>query len=225
MKIAVCITTRNRHETFKDSLYHHGKFRPDRSMLFVVDDASDSPVRVGGYFHRFENNVGIPRAKNKCLELAYNSGADHIFLFDDDCYPIAHNWWRPYVEHKESHLMYQFKLPGRGANDMKELYRDEATIAYSHTRGAMIYVERKVLEVVGGMDVEFGLGRYEHTDWTNRIHNADLTTYRAMDVPESNKLIYCLDQDSKVESSISYVRGNRGYYFKQKNSKAYKEFR
>lgn len=230
-KIAVCITEHNRPEVFKNSIYHHGVHRPDNSMLFVVDDASDKPVRIGGNFYRFNENVGVAKSKNKCLELAYNAGAEHIFLFDSDCYPLKDGWHVPYIENKEPHLLYQFKIPGNPACDMRELYRDDEIIAYSHTRGAMLYIHRSVLDVVGGMDTAYGKGMYEHADWTNRIHNAGLTTHRAMDVVGSDKLIYCLDQDVGVESSIPpevrrrNLRANRGLYQKSKTSKEYKDYK
>lgn len=164
-------------------------------------------------------------AVNKNRLLAELEDCDHIFLFDDDTYPIASDWWKPYIEHPEPHLMYQFKLPGKPATDMRELYRDDITVAYSHTRGAMIYIERRVLDIVGGMDTRYVNG-FEHPDWTTRIHNAGLTTHRAMDVPNSKELLYCMDQDGLVESSIPKShRGNYELYVKSRNSKEYKEFR
>lgn len=228
--IAICITTRNRYEVFKNSLYYHGKYRPDGSMLFVVDDASNKPVRIGGNFYRFDENVGIAKAKNKCLELAYNAGAEHIFLFDSDCYPISQGWEKDYINSGDNHLMYQFKLPGKPQSDMRELERDDKLISYSHTRGAMIYVTKKVLETVGGFDEEYGTF-FEHPDYTNRIHNAGMTKYRAADVIGSDKLFYCLDQDGAVESSISDEvkkanwRKNYLLYCKNKKSKEFKEYR
>lgn len=228
MKIAVCITTRNRPDVFEKIFRKHQEFlskNPKVEMkILIVDDASETAYAIAD--HRFHRQAGVARAKNKCLELAYDWGADHIFLFDDDCYPIAYDWWKPYVEHKEPHLMYQFKLPGKPETDMRELYRDNETVAYSHTRGAMIYVTKEVLDTVGGMDVRYHNG-FEHPDWTNRIHNAGLTTYRAMDVPNSHKLLYCLDQDGIVESSIkdSPKRDNYRLYDSQRQSKEYREFR
>lgn len=230
-RIAVCILTHNRYEVFRDTLYNHGKYRPDNSMLIVVDDASDKPVRIGGTFYRFEKNVGVAKATNKALEMAYERGAEHIFVFNDDCYPIKDNWWIPYVEHPEPHLMYQFKLPNKPPSDMQELYRDDKTVAYSHTRGAMIYIERRVLKVVGGFDEAYGLYGYEHPDFTNRIHNAGLTTHRAMDVPNSHELFYCLDQDGKIEPSIpdkdrqASMRKNHLYYRANRGSKEWKPYK
>lgn len=212
MKIGIGVTTvPERDAIFQASHIRLNRFRPSVEIILVVNVD--------------KSHEGIPASKNKCLNYLHENECDHIFLFDDDTFPIADDWWRPYVESKEPHLMYQFKLPGRGPKDMTELYRDDKTVAYSHTRGAMLYVERRVLDVVGGMDTDYGLGMYEHTDWTNRIHNAGLTTHRAMDVPGSDKLLYCFDQDSAVESSIKELRGNHKLYVKNRWSKEFKEFR
>jgi len=214
MKIGIGISTTPKRTPY-DTARWEG-YIPNNSAGIVINDF--------GY-------TGVAITKNRCLSYLYDEGCTDIFLFDDDCWPISKEWWKPYVESKEPHLMYQFKLPGKPASDMRELYRDDEIVAYSHTRGAMLYVERRVLDVVGGMDTEYGQAMYEHTDWTNRIHNAGLTTYRAMDVVNSDKLIYCLDQDSSIASSISpEVRrnnliNNRDRYKKSKTSKEYKEYR
>jgi len=172
---------------------------------------------------------GVAHAKNQLL--AQLDHCDHIFLFDDDCYPIAKNWWLPYVEHPEPHLMYQFKLPDKPPTDMKVLYEDDQTVSYSHTRGAMIYIEKIVLDTIGGFDETYGLYGFEHPDFTNRIHNAGLTTFRSMDVPNSSELLYCLDQDSNVQSSLSKAERNLSimrnfrYYKANMKSNQYKPYK
>ena len=201
---------------------------PRRNIIGITNWSDYLPKEAPTFVFRDIMYEGVAVMKNKCLNYLYKSGCTDIFLFDDDCYPISKDWWKPYVEHKEPHLMYQFKLPGKPKSDMQELYRDDKTVAYSHTRGAMIYVTREVLDTVGGFDTRYYNG-FEHPDYTNRIHNAGLTTYRAMDVPNSDKLFYCLDQDGKVESSIAEDREqymkNYALYRKQRNSKEYMEFK
>lgn len=225
-KIGIGITTRNRPEIFAKTRQEIRKYAPRNSKLVIVDDASDVPV-VGATF-RFEKNAGIAAAKNKALE--FLDDCDHIFLFDDDTYPLMFNWHKSYVDSPEPHLMYQFKLPSKSENDMRELYRDDSVVAYSHTRGCMLYIKKIVLEVVGGMDTRYFV-MSEHTDWTNRIHNAGLTTHRAMDVVGSDKLLYCLDQDGAVETTIpSFVRirnvkRNRPLYLASKTSRELKEYK
>lgn len=173
-----------------------------------------------------DKHEGVAKTKNKLLrELDRH---EHIFLFDDDTWTISDWWWQPYISSPEKHLMYQFDLPGR--KKMGLLHADGEITAWSHTRGAMIYLHRSVLDIVGGFDEHYKFG-YEHADLTNRIHNAGLTTYRAMDVVGSNKLLYCLDQDGKVESSVPEklrrreMAKNRALYQKSKTSTEFKEYK
>jgi hypothetical protein len=215
MRIGIGLSTTPNRDVYKHSFTQLFKYMPQVQFDFaLIDD---------------DQYLGIAATKNKLLSKL--DQCDHIFLFDDDCYPITDDWWKPYVEHTEPHLMYQFKLPGKPISDMQEVYRDDKTVAYTHTRGAMIYLERRVLDVVGGFDPAYGKYGFEHADFTNRTHNAGLTTHRAMDVPNSHDLLYCLDQDGKVESSLSdaerraSLAKNYRYYRQQKNSKAYKEYR
>jgi len=202
ISIGIGITTHNRNKLVAETYAKITALSPDAKII-VVDDASNEPVTLSGEVYRFNENVGIARAKNKCLELL--ADCDHIFLFDDDTYPIADNWWVPYTESSESHLMYCFKdwANGKPVGDDDIVYSDNKHVAHSHARGCMLYVKRNVLDVVGGMAVQFGKAMDEHGDWSNRIHNAGLTTFKHMDVIDSDLLIHSMDQHQEVSSSIS----------------------
>ena len=76
-KIGIGITTRDRNEVFAYTLSRLVEHLPKDCTLAIVDDNSKVPVVEADY--RFENNVGVARAKNKCLELLKD--CDHIFLF------------------------------------------------------------------------------------------------------------------------------------------------
>lgn len=183
-RIGIGVTTRNRREVFAETIEHIRKFAPDGAAIVVVDDASDDPVPDATY--RFLRQAGIARAKNKCLELLADAGCEHLFLFDDDCYPIADGWWRPYVESDEPHLMYAWG---------DEYFRTDKLVGYLWPKGCMLYVERRVLERVGGLDPIFGVWGLEHMSWSDRIHNAGFTTCRYQDVPGSEKLFLSKDRE------------------------------
>lgn len=199
--IGIGITTRNRNDVLATTLERVEAHTPGAHIV-VVDDASAKPVDCATY--RFETNAGIARAKNKCLELLDDAGCEHLFLFDDDAYPLVDGWWRPYVESPEPHLMRIFPdLAGpRKLRDIAVLYDDGRHVAYSGPRGVMLYVHRSVLDVAGGMDPGFGTWGYEHGDWSNRIHNFGLTTWRFADVAGSDELIYCLDEHEQVDRVV-----------------------
>lgn len=231
--IGIAITTRNRHEIFRKTYTEIRKFAPANSVLVIVDDASTSPCPEATF--RFEQNVGIARAKNKCLELLYKAGCEHFFLFDDDCYPKRVDWYKPYVESREPHLNYifaEFKTLGAAKlNDMMVLYRDSSIVAYSHVRGCMCYYKRICLDRVGGMDPVFGLWGYEHPSLSDRIYNAGLTSFRYMDVPDSYDLIYSRDEHTSNEGSTvvgaerrKWIERNARLYDERKDSREYIPF-
>src|SRR5690606_9326345 len=105
-RIGVGITTHNRPDVFAQTLRKMREHLPAGARLVVVDDASTNPVAEATY--RFEKNVGIARAKNKCLELL--ADCEHIFLFDDDCAPVVDGWERPYIDSPEPHLAFSWNL-------------------------------------------------------------------------------------------------------------------
>lgn len=201
--VGIGVTTRNRNALVRQTVAKLVELTPEAKII-VVDDASRQPVKINNVFvWRFQENVGIARAKNKCLELL--SDYDHIFLFDDDCYPLRPDWWQPYIDSPEHHLMYCFDkwANGTAVGDDAIIYKDAQHVAHNHARGCMLYIDQAVLATVGGMDVRFGKAMDEHGDWSTRIHNAGLTTFKHMDVVGSEQLIYSMDQHQEVPSSIA----------------------
>lgn len=199
-RIGIGITTRNRNDVLKECLVHFRRNMPEDSILVVVDDASDIPVEKATY--RFQENAGIAKAKNKCLELL--DGCEHIFLFDDDIYPISARWHEPYISSAEGHLMYIFEnFKARRIGDSSIEYRDRKITSYTHPRGCMIYIDKETLQKAGGMDEGYGIWGYEHVDWSNRIHNMGLTRFRFMDVTGSETLFRSLDEHQAVKRSFS----------------------
>jgi glycosyltransferase involved in cell wall biosynthesis len=208
-KIGIAFTEHNRYDIFKKSYDETLKLLPPNCEVVVIDDASNTRVPEATY--RFEKNVGISVAKNKCLELLYLKGCEHIFLFDSDFYPLVDNWWKPYVESKEPHLMYIFKdfANGRSLNDTNEVYKDSEIVAYDHPRGCMLYLERKCLDLVGGMDTAFTKWGYEHGNLSDRIFMHGLTSFRYMDVVNSKGMFYSDDEQTNNSHSTVVSKQRR----------------
>jgi len=227
-KIAICITTRNRPEAFATTYLHIQEYLPEGAALFIVDDASDITYCDSDY--RFCERVGIPRAKNKCFELAYDWGADHIFLFDDDCYPKMEGWHLPYIQSGVNHLCFTFTSGWEGTSSWNSGYVNDGFMIHQLGCGCMMYFTRKCLNIVGGFDTEFGLGKYEHTDLSRRIHNAGLTPHRFMDVIDSDKLFHSMDQYGQVKRTFNEVERKKlmasgeSYFYANQHSSKYISF-
>lgn len=226
----VAISTHNRGELVADVWEHWVNRSPAGTPIVVIDDASDEPVELADF--RFEENAGIARVKNKGLELLERAGVEHYFLVDDDCYPLVDGWWEPYLASDEPHLMAIFERPlGRGRIEPEVVYRDDVHVAYSSPRGHFLYAHEEVLHTVGGMDPIYGRWGHEHVDWSTRIHNARLTTWRFADVVDSGRLIHSMDAHCEVPRSVPHdvrkrmlVRNDK-ILERRRRSSEYREFR
>lgn len=205
-RIGIAITTRNRADVLKMAIKQHNMHLPAGTLLMVIDDGSLPRAEVPDTIklHRHETSLGIVASKNASLSALMDAGCEHLFLWDDDAWPIADNWHLPYIESPEPHLAYQFlDLAGRNKlNDLSVLYRDDQHVAYTGQRGVMLYYHRSAIEKVGGFDPVYGRGMYEHSDLALRIHNAGLTSWAYADVLGSDKLIHSLDEHEAVERSV-----------------------
>lgn len=219
-RIGVAIKTHNRPDILRESLRHHAEHLVPGAVYVVVDDGSTVPVGdvrdllPYGSVVRHDTPLGIVAAGNRALEELMAAHVDHLFVWDDDAYPIADDWWAPYLASPEPHLMAQFlelaapeqRPPRRGVHrrlrDMQVLYEDTEHVAYSAARGYMLYFHRSAIEAVGGFDPVYGRGMYEHADLSSRIHAAGLTTWRFADVVGSDKLVRSRDQFLEVERSV-----------------------
>lgn len=194
--IGIGITTRNRRKIALITVSEWLRLLPDGAKLVVVDDASDEPFPNA---YRFEQNVGISTAKNKCIELL--EGCEHVFLADDDCYPVVENWYEPYINAKQPHLCFTFNKDSVPTGK-KELINNVPLMVNNLVRGCMMYFHKSVFEKTGGFDADYiGYG-WEHISYSNRIYNAGMTSRRYMDVPDSYKIFHSYDYKRKTESSV-----------------------
>lgn len=213
MKIGIAITTHNRNKGCDFVKQQITKFLPPDAKCVIVDDASRIPYK--GATYRFSSNVGAVIAKNKCLELLQD--CDHIFLFDDDTYPVKPNWWKPYVESKENHLSYTFKYPHKleGGHRISE-----------NPNGCMMYISKKCLDTIGGFDTDFDTYGYWHANYSLRAFNNGLTSFPFMDVEQ--RLFKCMDEDNSISTSRPdrgrFIAGNKKLYEDKKESKEYIDF-
>jgi len=162
---------------------------------------------------------GIAKAKNACLSKLDH--LEHIFLFDDDTYPLCYNWHLPYINAKQPHLSMTW---GR-----KEVGRENGLIYYEKPNGCMLYIHRSCLDAVGGFDEAYKGYGGEHQDFSNRVFNAGLTASRYMDIENSSQFIYSMDQHKEVRSSVydrsRYIPANMKRLKEQWNSKEYKNYK
>ncbi|CZW08859.1 glycosyltransferase family 2 protein [Enterobacter hormaechei] len=209
-RIGIAITTHNRPDVLNRAIEQHIKHLPAGALVVVVDDGSATPVKAqdGIKLIRHDSPKGVIAAKNCCIEYLMLAGCEHLFLFDDDAYPIADNWHKPYVESPEPVLSYIFPnwANGKPIGDAKIIGGDDRHVAYSHTRGCMIYAQRSAIETIGGFDPAFGFAMEQDVEYLDRAFHSGLTSWRFADVVGSEKLIDSLDRHQSVSSSLTPVQ-------------------
>lgn len=140
---------------------------------------------------------GIAATKNRGIAALMDEGCDHLFLADDDVWPTSKNWAQPYVADPEPHLMHCW---GRS----RFISDDGRYTTWTHPRGVLLYAERRVIEAVGGMRLEFGRWGGEHVEWSQRIHAAGLTKHLYADLAIArNGIWHALDVARSIPSSVS----------------------
>src|SRR5690606_4188457 len=140
-------------------------------------------------------------AKNKCIELLHERGVEHFFLFDDDTFPTASDWWVPYVASPSPHLQYQFEdAPDHWP--IREIRRDNQHRVFDCSRGPMLYFARAVGEVCGGFHCAFGQRGGNHEDFSLRVQSPGLTPHPFMDV--INAQLHCRDEDGERFTSTDH---------------------
>jgi len=203
-RIGVGITTRNRPDVLEYTLRQFDRFTPKDIRIVVVDDNSDDEdmnrrlaEQVGDY-HYNEVRLGVAKSKNECIK---RLDSDHIFLFDDDCFPTCENWWEPWIV-GEHHMVYS---PGKGERKVKEHSKE-----MEGGLGCCLYFSRYCIKAVGGFDPDFGMWGYEHAEITNRISKAGLTSY----------VYICPLKDNvfSFDYSGSHDDGEGGYVWQSKSS-------
>lgn len=115
--------------------------------------------------------------KNRGLAVLMDVGVDHLFLADDDMYPLGRESWERYVEADAPHLMLCWGKRRRVGDDGVFSW-------WTWPRGVLLYQTRAVVETVGGMRGVFRNG-HEHAEYSQRIHNTGLTRHPFMDLAQN----------------------------------------
>ena len=202
--VGIGITTFNRNIQLIYTLARIKKYTPKNVKIVIVDDGSTVPVQNATF--RFEKNQGAPIAKNKCLELLED--CEHIFLFDDDTYPIAKGWEQAYINAGIKHLNYSFKYSYEIVNGLRHL---------ENPNGCMMYIHRSVINNIGGFDTGFIKYGYWHGAYSNRAFNVGLIPHPFIDIQNSEDYIYCLDQKPQQHKTSTVNRS----LFLQQNKRRY----
>ena len=148
---------------------------------------------------------GVAATKNRGIAALMDAGVEHLFLADDDVWPLRAKWWQPYTHSTQPHLMHCWGQSRFFGNNP-----DLGVTQWSWPRGVLLYARRKVIQTVGGMRPEFGQWGGEHAEWSRRIHNAGFTAFPFQDATAARYGVWhCEDYKRTTPSSVpARVRDN-----------------
>lgn len=133
----------------------------------VVSQWTGSVFHVGHRPGETSTRLGVAANKNTGIELMIDAGVEHLFLSDDDCYPLL-----PQALGKHMDFEYQHSMVCWGGSRLD--YVQKSYAAWGWPRGVMMYAHRDVIYRVGGLDERLR-NAHEHAEWSTRIHDAGLT--------------------------------------------------
>jgi hypothetical protein len=204
MKIGIAVTTTpNRENAFEQWYRNYDLFCPEIPL----------------YIHNDTEYKGIAYSKNKCLTHLIDTGCTHLFLFDDDCFPVKKDWCVPYITSQLKHACYIF--------DRQMIFNGPGYKAYELPRGCMLYFTRECVEKAGGFDTKFEKWGFEHAELSRRIYNMGITPASYIDIPDSRGLFYSHDEHFTIQSSVSpgdrarLIPQNRKYFEETVNSNTF----
>lgn len=150
----------------------------------VVDSAGPpgyvggNTVRVGQGRPSRNGRQGVAVNKNTGIEYLRANGVEHLFLCDDDTWPL-------YTASVMKHIEFEYKHSMVCWGESRVDYTQASYAAWKWPRGVLLYAHRSVVETVGGMVEEFGPGGHEHVEWSRRIHQARVFTAEPYVTPAS----------------------------------------
>lgn len=172
--LETCVAHWDRVLRMGDSLFVTVDGTPgdQRNVERAVSQYTSAVFRVGAPVEGYiPNRLGVAANKNTGLELMMdNTKARHLFLSDDDTWPLYPQSLTKHIDLPLAHSMVCW-----GKSRLHKV--DKAFASWHWPRGVVLYQTRQVVETIGGMDERFGAGGHEHAEYSQRIHNAHLTPY------------------------------------------------
>jgi glycosyltransferase involved in cell wall biosynthesis len=181
--IGIGITTKDRPDLLDLTLTNILSHLPYVCEIVVSDDSVieenknksiESCARFGVKRVDNSHNRGIARNKNSCLRELKD--CDHIFLFDDDCYPIKDNWAEYVIDcHKESGV-HHFNLLDKSHHQLisEKTYSNFTIEEYRLVGGVFMFLTKDVIEKVGAFNKDYDIYGYEHASYTYRVFKSGL---------------------------------------------------
>jgi glycosyltransferase involved in cell wall biosynthesis len=202
-KVGIAISTYNRPQVLSICIEHFKSFCPKSIYIVVVDDNSTHENKIknieicekNAVTYIYNNpRIGIAATKNVCIKELIRNSCDYYFLFDDDCWPISNNWWKPFTRGSQTgnyHL--QYVIDGSLNGHLKKVSTINGLEVFNTGWGGCLFFTMKAIDTIGGFG-EYGNYGLEHVGTSFRCNKMGLTPNGIFLCPQDAKrYIYSID--------------------------------
>jgi hypothetical protein len=140
--------------------------------------------------------LGIAKNKNATIDFLQEKGFDWLFLFDDDCFPQKHNWDLPFIELEQTYLI-QHAMYLIGVGELHRINRFPMCEEYDNCSGFCLFFTKVAIDLLHGMNPNFGIYGFEHAEISNRAFRLGLTnqTGKYLSPSLAKKYLFSYDMD------------------------------
>jgi len=115
--------------------------------------------------------LGPGHARNQVLK--HFDGYDHVFIFDDDCYPTRLGWEDYFIQEAQRYGVHYMALPDSFGGEY--LHSDGEMTYWFSALGCFLYQDKHAMEAIGGYNLGYDRYGYEDAGRSHRAIKAGLT--------------------------------------------------
>lgn len=156
MKIGIGITTMGKR-VIRNSRYMDSGLDVNRDVYHIYVD---------------EKREGPAAAKNETMKALYDEGCTHMFLFDDDCYPVMDGWVNYVITNAQQHRLEYVGLPESFKSTPVRGSLNREFIAWDGMLGCFLFQTRAMLETVGYYNRNYQRYGFEDSARNDRMRRA-----------------------------------------------------
>lgn len=178
--IGIGVTTYKRQENLNECLSKIKEHTKCNYELYVATDTD---------FDR----QGVAKRKNECLKNLKN--CEHLFLFDDDCFPISDTYVDFFVDAHRQTKEHHFNFCIDRLHNLKStvFQGDYCIEVYEKVGGVFLFLTQTVLQKVGAFGENYNLYGFEHIGYSMRIFDANLVSDFFTSLADTDKHIFSHD--------------------------------
>lgn len=175
---------------------------------------------VDFFVYKDEERKGPAHGRNKVLE--HFDGYDHIFIFDDDAWPLMRGWEDYFIEQAVLHNVHYMAIPEWFKGDIVGCQGE--MLEWSDSLAAITYQSKHAVEVIGGYNTAYERYGYEDIARNFRaVHKAGLSTRQGVHCFPARGPAYIYYSDAYGTTEVANLTPEEKAHYTEKNYHLFQE--